>query len=139
MWDIGDFGVVSLGGYLGYKSYRSSETTVNYSYTEKLTYTVFGVRGAFHFSMIPVEKLDLYAGLMVGYRHSTYKYDYTPTSTSSYWNAYYYNNQSRSYPGAVRSDLFAGARYYFTDKFGAFGELGYGGISYLSLGVSFKF
>lgn len=137
MWEIGDFGVVSMGGYFGYKSYRYEETTVNYSYKERLTYMVFGVRSAFHFTIIPVEKLDVYAGIMLGYRHSAYKYEYTPITNNSYWNNYY-NNRSYSYPGSVRSDFYAGARYYFTDKFGAFGEFGYGGISYLTVGLAFK-
>ena len=37
----------------------------------------------------------------------------------------------------VLVELFAGARYYFTDNFGVMGELGYG-IAWLKLGVSLK-
>jgi hypothetical protein len=38
----------------------------------------------------------------------------------------------------VLYDLFAGARYYFTDNLAVMGELGYG-IAWLKIGVSLKF
>jgi hypothetical protein len=94
----------------------------------------FGVRGAYHFSKhlnLKTDKLDLYGGVFLGYLFANSKVLEAP---SGYY-AGYYNNYS--YGSTVRLGLFGGARYYFTDKVAAFGELGYG-IAPLSIGVTFK-
>jgi hypothetical protein len=132
---------ISLGGYFGiagatYKYYGWEDNPhygqYNYTDTYNWMYFIAGVRGAYHFArLIPVDKLDVYAGLMVGndFAHETY------TTTSN--NPDHVPYVERSYGGVVAS-LFAGARYRFTDHFGVFGELGYG-ITVLTAGVNFKF
>jgi hypothetical protein len=111
-----DKGSIGVGGYLGYSS-------ASYSGYWKTTNIIIGARGSFHYPL--VNKLDTYTGLLLGYNIYTFKYESTfigSAGTSS----------------GLLLAWFAGARYYFTDKFGVMAEIGYG-ISYISLGVNFKF
>ena len=67
-------------------------------------------------------KLDTYAGLMLSYDIVSSNYD-------AFAN---YIKGSR-----VDWSIFLGGRYFFTEKIGAFAELGYGFYN-LNLGVTFK-
>jgi outer membrane protein W len=114
---------ISAGAYLGYSS-ASQElglgTTAKWNYT----YTIVGARGSYHF--LNSDKLDPYVGAMLGYNIASVTYDgpgTAPTIASA---------------SALIIGAHLGARYYFTDKIGAFAELGYG-IAYLQLGVAVKF
>lgn len=111
-----DKGSIGVGGYLGY----SSATWTNYYKTSNF---IIGARGTFHYPL--VNKLDTYTGLLLGYNIYNYKYE----------TGYLGSGSSTS--GLILA-WYLGARYYFTDKFAVMGELGYG-VSYLTLGVSFKF
>ena len=110
----GNNGSISVGGFLGYtatkKFYGDSGASI----------AVLGARGAFHYQFAP--KLDTYAGLMVSYDIVSSNYDafanYIKTSH-------------------VDWSIFLGGRYFFTEKIGAFAELGYGFYN-LNLGVTFK-
>lgn len=131
LWQAGP-GVISLGGYLGYKSYQYSGSFLGFSYQEKWNYTIFGVRGAWHlqnFDGTELQKWDLYGGAMLGYFNLNYTYsDNDPSVDYSDIN----------YSSSVGLSAFLGARYFFTPKLAAQGEIGYG-ISYLNLGVAYKF
>jgi hypothetical protein len=119
-WEIGDVGVIAIGALLGYQHSGYHYFGVDYSWSN----FYFGARGLFHFTIIPVEKLDVYAGIGAGLRIDSepdWGYNYNPGASFG------------PYGG-----VFAGARYYFTDKFAAFAELGYE-VSWLKLGVAFKF
>jgi len=109
-------GSIGIGGYLGY----SSATWANYYKTSNF---IIGARGSFHYPL--VNKLDTYTGLLLGYNIYSYKYEST-----------YIGSKGSS--GNVMLAWFAGARYYFTDKFAVMGEIGYG-IAYLTVGVSLNF
>ncbi len=114
---------ITIGPYLGFTSWRRNYFGYRWSYT----FIDFGARGAYHFSKHidnMTEKLDLYGGVMLGYRITSY----------SYSGAIDLDND---YPSALTAGLFGGARYYFTDRFAAYGELGYG-VAPLMLGVTFK-
>jgi len=112
---------LGIGGTLGYKSNKWESSGWGYKYT----YFLIGVRGALHYAF--VDKLDTYAGLMIGYRGSSSKEIGTPIGVkASSW-------------GGMTSDIFVGARYYFTDNVAAFLELGYSWFSVGTIGVSFKF
>ena len=119
-------GYVGVGGYLAYSANK-------YSWGDwdgkdsgwKYTYMIIGARGAFHYQFVP--KLDTYAGIMLGYNIAS-----SSTYGASGWHSDYTNSIGGfSYSG------FAGARYYFKEKFGVFAEAGYG-ISNLELGITFK-
>lgn len=109
-------GSIGVGGYVGY----SSAKWTNYYKTSNI---IFGARGSFHYPL--VSKLDTYTGLLLGYNVYTYSYD-----------AAYIGSKGSA--GNVTLAWFAGARYYFSDKFAVMGEIGYG-IAYLTIGVSLKF
>jgi hypothetical protein len=108
-------GSVGVGGYLGFSSHKTSYW--------RSTSIIIGPRGAFHYAL--VDKLDTYAGLIIGY--NVY---------SSKWIGSGFEINDASSGGIVSSE-FIGARYYFSDSFAANAELGVG-ISYLSIGVSLK-
>ncbi len=128
IWEAGP-GVISLGAYVGYKAFK-----YNYSdnfgdnATEKWNYTIIGVRGAWHFTGLNVDNLDLYAGVMLSYNDLSFSYS---------------DNQGGAYSGsnygsAVGFTGFVGAKYFFAGDLGAFAEIGYG-VSILNIGLSYKF
>ncbi len=119
IWDIGGPGVISLGGYLGFKTYKYG----SYYDNAKWNYTIIGVRGAYHFNGLDVDGLDLYGGLMLNYSILSYNHN----------NAY-----GSTYGSTFGATPFVGGRYFFTDNFGAYAELSYG-VAYFSIGVAFKF
>ena len=108
----GIFGVASASYNSGVYGWRST------SY-------IIGARGAFHYSF--VDKLDTYAGTAIGYNINTWK-----------WTGNRNNNDRNLSSSGMTAYFFVGARYYFTDSFGAFAELGYG-FAFFNLGVSLKF
>jgi hypothetical protein len=115
---------ISIGPYLGFTTWRQSYFGYKYSYT----FIDFGARGSYHLNKhlnLNTDKLDLYGGVMLGYRVSSYNYDGPGVDYDD------------SYPSSVTGGLFAGARWYFTDRFSANAELGYG-VAPLYLGISFK-
>lgn len=110
-------GVIGVGGYLGFATYK---WTNYYRYTN----IIIGPRGTFHYPF--VDKLDTYAGLMIGYNIVSSKWIGTGMET---------HNASS---GGVVSSFFIGGRYYFSDNLAGMLELGYG-IAYLNIGVALKF
>jgi hypothetical protein len=114
-------GSIGIGGILAYSSHKWEYAGWGWKYTS----IIIGARGTFHYPL--ANKLDTYTGLLLGYDISTA----TEFGTSS---GYAYDN---SY-GGLSYAWFVGARYYFSDAFAAFGELGVG-ITILNLGVAIKF
>ena len=110
----GNNGSISVGGLVGYAGSYNDYATVHYA--------IVGARGAFHYQF--VDKLDTYAGLLLGYRHARVNWK----SDIIYGSV-----------GAAEIALggYRGARYFFTPKVGAFAELGYS-IAYANVGVTFK-
>jgi len=130
VWDVGGPGVISLGGYAGYKGYDYSGKVSTYSYSQKWHYTVIGARSAYHYHGFKSDNLDVYGGLMLAY--NILKYSYTDNSPSGSYSA------SGSYGSTVGLSLYLGGRYFFTDNIAALLELGYG-VSYLNIGIALKF
>lgn len=113
---------ISLGGIVGFASRSENLVTFDANYT----YIFVAARGAYHFDL-GVDKLDPYAGVLLGYNVASVSLDPDPGPP--------FNNISAG--GAVYGG-FLGARYGLTDKIGAFGELGYG-MGSITLGLSYKF
>lgn len=110
MWEVGGPGVISLGGYFGNLG------------NDFANYNVIGVRSAYHYNGITdVPELDVYGGAMLAYNNVSVK-----------------GLGTFNYGSGVGLSLYIGSRYFFTENFGAFAELGYG-VSTLSVGVAFKF
>lgn len=124
-------GTWGLGGYVGYKSINYNSNYIYYNYDYNYTYLVFGVRGTWHYNeWHGNSKLDTYGGIMLAYRSVSYKdkTDYGPYGDP---HTYSYSGSGIGFSG------FLGARYYFTDKIGAYGELGYG-LSAFQIGLAVK-
>ncbi len=123
LWD--DKSSIGVGGLLGYTSAKWKTSAYGADYGWKYSSYIIGARGALHYTF--VDKLDTYTGLMLGYNI---------VSTKEI------GNHSGLNLGATGSEFtwswFVGARYYFTDSFAAFAELGYG-IAVFNIGVSLKF
>jgi hypothetical protein len=118
--NILDKGVIGVGPYLGYSSYKYEYAGWGWKYSN----IIVGARGNFHYPL--VNKLDTYTGLLLGYNISSSKE--FGTGGTDY--------QASS--GGVVWAWFIGGRYYFSDNFAAMLELGYG-VAYLNLGVALKF
>jgi len=110
-------GSVGIGGYLSYILFRGKDKITGGN-GFNVGDLVIGPRGLFHYQFI--DNLDTYAGVMVGYDIVSFS---QPNGTAG----------SKFCPA-----FFVGARYYFTNNFGVFGELGYG-VSLLQLGFTYKF
>jgi hypothetical protein len=118
-----DKGSIGVGGYLGYSSYKYSYAGFGYNESWKYSNFIIGARGVFHYPL--VNKLDTYTGLMLGFNIASSKWTGTGTETS------------HASSGGVVGAWFVGARYYFSNKFAAMLELGYG-ITYLNIGIALK-
>ncbi|MEM9144339.1 MAG: hypothetical protein AAGA86_15220 [Bacteroidota bacterium] len=116
IWDIPGPGVVSLGGFFGRKTFEFDDAFGN---DLNWSYTTIGFRGAYHYTGLEVENLDVYGGVMVHYDifsgDDFDDYDSRPSATP-----------------------FVGARWFFGDSFAAFAEGSYG-VAFLTLGASFRF
>lgn len=121
-WEAGP-GVIGLGGYLGYKSLTARDDFYNY----KWSYTIIGIRSAYHYEF--TDHLDTYGGLMLAYNVVSF------TDKTVYPYGFSYSGASAS---GIDLSLYLGARYYFSSQWGAFAELGYG-IATLQLGAVYKF
>ncbi|MBK9758813.1 MAG: hypothetical protein IPO90_02280 [Flavobacteriales bacterium] len=127
-------GVWGLGGFLGYKSYKyefnNSFFSNSYTTSYKWTYVVVGARGTWHYNdWHENEKLDTYGGLMLAYRAASFKDETNYPAGTQVFSAGTYSGLSLT--------VLVGARYYFTDKIGVYGELGYG-VSVAQLGLAVK-
>jgi len=117
-----DKGVIGVGPYVGYSSYKYEYLGYGWKYSN----IIIGARGSFHYPLL--NKLDTYAGILLGYNIVTAKEFGDPGSGS---------NISSASSGVAWSG-FIGGRYYFTDALAAMLELGYG-IAWLNIGVALKF
>ncbi len=115
-------GAIGIGGYLGYAAYKWKYSGFDYGW--KYSNIIIGPRGYLHYAL--VEKLDTYAGIMLGYN----------IVSSSSFGSYSYGGYSASGGGLIFSG-FIGARYFFNDNLAGFVELG-SGIAYLNLGVAIR-
>jgi hypothetical protein len=129
IWEAGP-GVISLGAYLGFKTFKDDYADAGFVSSAKWTYTIVGVRGAYHFTGLNIQNLDLYAGVMIAYDNLNYSYSNNQGGS--------YNTNVGSYNSGLGISVFAGARYYFAGNLGVFGELGYG-VDILGIGLSYKF
>ncbi len=131
MWAIDGPGIISLGGYVGYKSFKhSNQYTAQYTYNQKWSYTIIGVRSAYHYNGIKSDEFDVYGGLMLSYNILSYSYqDNNPSGVKF---------NSGSFGSAMGFSIYFGGRYFFAKNFAAQAELGYG-VNFLNLGLAYKF
>lgn len=118
-------GTIGLGGLIGYKRYHYNFPNTD----DKATWTdlVLMGRGTYHYNFTTNPQLDTYGGISLGFRANFYKNEVSPDR-----DRYDGDGLHLAY------GLFAGARYYLTERFGGFAEVGYD-ISYLKLGLTYQF
>jgi hypothetical protein len=120
----------TLGGFFGFnQSKYTYDDPANWGYVYTYTGTAFGARLAYH-PNFEVKNLDAYATLALGYYLYGAKAKYTGeggerTSPRNYDTFYYGFN--------------LGARYFFASNIGAWAELGYSALTYVSAGIAVKF
>jgi hypothetical protein len=126
--DLENIGPLSIGGIVGFKhaSYAWNSAYSDYGWND----IIIAARGAIHYDLFKVSKLDTYGGVALGLRLESYSH-YIPNSSFQYEKAH------TNYTHGLFA-LYIGGRYYFSDKLAGFGELGYG-LGYLTLGLSYKF
>jgi len=126
-WELGP-GIIGIGGFLGYSSAKAEYNYGSgYMYSWSWTNMVVGGRATYHFP-IDADKLDLYGGLSLGLWIQSYEYK----DTDPFWNGSLDLKETYTnlyYAGCV------GARFMFSDSFGAFAELGWD-IALLKAGVT---
>ena len=120
VYDINDVMSIGVGGVIGYGAESEKLGLGKYNYSNFL----IGAQGNYHYTGF--EYLDIYGGLILGYN-----------AASAKWKGEGRDPNSAS-AGGILLGARAGARYYFTDNFGANAEIGYG-IGVLSVGVSYRF
>ncbi len=120
IWETGDFGVIGLGVMGGVRYATNAVFLDDYRYTE----IAVAPRGTYHFTVIPVEDLDVYAAVQI-------VFDFENRSSKN-------NNSADRTSTIVYPAFIAGVRYYFSDSFGVFAELGYN-LTYLTGGIALKF
>ncbi|MDR1454335.1 MAG: porin family protein [Tannerella sp.] len=121
---INDRASIGVGGYVAYLSKKYEQNIMSTTLSFDYTYIIFGARGAFHYQF--VDKLDTYAGVLLGYNAASVDLS---DGDSSY---------KPDAAGGIAYATYVGAKYYFTPNFAAYAELGYG-IAALELGVAIKF
>jgi len=120
---------IGIGGYVAAAASRYKYGPGR-RYTDRTIAVSVGAMGYYHFNkLIPVRKLDVYAGVGLGVRQLSYNYD---NDYEDYWD----NDRSKF---DVLPLFKVGARYYFTKMFGVYGEGGYDNMSDVNLGITLRF
>lgn len=122
-WEVGGPGVISWGGYVGNTGFSYGSG----GYKMKWNYTIVGARAAYHYNGFEdAPNLDVYGGAMLSYNILSF------SDSSGILSG------ANSYGSNLGFTGFLGGRYMFSDKLGAFAELGYG-ISTVNVGLTIKF
>lgn len=114
---------IGVGGYFGYTHWNYGYIFGDYKYN----FIDIGARASYHFGKllkVRNDKFDPYAGAFLGFVSSSYT-----GPNGAYRDAY---------DGGLRTGIHVGARYFFTENFAGFGEIGAGFVPIL-IGVSYKF
>ncbi|PBQ31244.1 hypothetical protein CNR22_05510 [Sphingobacteriaceae bacterium] len=131
-------------GYLGvggFASFRTSHSRYDnyyyknerYYYEHRWNYLTFAARGIYHWDVLNTKNAEVYGGMLIGFRVTTYKYSSNSTDPDT---QLYQRSDGGVMPVA---SFIAGARWYFVPKVALFGEaVGGVGTSFISGGVTFK-
>jgi len=127
IFEIENAGVISLGGFASFRRTWDDGSIAGYHYRYEYNNAVLAARGVFHLNFLNTDVFDVYGGIHSGLRFSGYTYEYDYENFTESDNDIHFIH-----------DLFVGARYMMSQKFGFFAEAGYG-ISYLKGGITLKF
>jgi hypothetical protein len=128
-WALND--AISVGPYLGITSWSDRYSWGGYGYKYKYTFVDFGGRFSYHLNKhlnLSTDKLDLYGTAMLGY-----------TIVSASYEGYNFpgGDPDPDVDSSLMFGVVGGARWYFSDRFAANAEVGYG-VTPLYLGITLK-
>lgn len=131
-----DKGIIGVGGYTSFSAYKFDNGKLN----SKSKDFILAGRLSLHYPFL--NKLDTYGGLILGAdivstEASLYSTSSTYSGTSAYSDTPYYSIDSPGTKTKLAFAMYVGARYGFSNKISAFGELGYG-IAVLNIGIAYK-
>lgn len=132
-------GIVSLGGMLSYKSIYSTYTDYysGYNYQQRWDYFITGARVSYSLRPFPNnENIETYAGGMVAYYITTFKFESNDPNSSEPTDPGY-SLKSNNSPNFFALSIYAGVRSWFNNHTCVWLELGYG-YSSLAFGVSYR-
>lgn len=128
-YEHGIINEIGLGGYVAAAASRYKYGP-DRRYTDRTLAVSLGFMGYYHFNkLIPVRKLDVYAGVGIGGRQISYSYD----------DDFNGDRSSDRTDFEVMPLVKVGARYYFTRMFGVYAEGGYDKMSDVNLGITLRF
>ena len=122
--DLGP-GVLGIGGFVGIATSKYKYSTYLGDYGWKYTNILIGARGTYHMEFI--DKLDTYAGVIIGLR-------YTKAKEYGDWFGTTLDSNGGLYPEV---GFYVGGKYFVADNIAIFGEIGYS-IAYLTIGATFR-
>ncbi len=125
VYDISGDMSIGVGGTIGF----ASKSENYYGFGEaKYSKVVFGALGNFHYT--GVDRFDFTAGLVLGYESVNMKY--TPYTTSTV------RTYSSAHPSGFYLGLNVGAKYYITEQWAVFTNIGYG-VANVTIGATYRF
>lgn len=122
---------ISLGGLLSYTGSKYDVSDAYGTISNKFSYIIVAVRGAYHYDLLHNDKIDTYGGLMLGYDIAS-----TSHTVTGLYTSYSYLIPTYSV-GGFSFGAFIGGRYFFSPQLAAQVELGYG-IAYFNIGLAYK-
>ena len=123
---MGEYAITEniLGGvYVGYTSSREESVPFNLIWNNNLV--ILGVRGSYNLEL--TKDFDVYGGAFVGYTFASTRIIEGTMPL--------FGNLTAFGVSETRLAGFIGGRYLFDNKFGVFGEIGYG-ISFVNVGLT---
>lgn len=125
--------VIGLGGALSFQAANYSYRDYNgHGWNSNWSDLRLLVKGYYHHKFLVGEKWDVYAAVMLGFRYRFYSF------TAN--DAYYTNSGITDTGVAPAGGIAVGGRYYVSDRFGFYAELGAGvNVDYAQIGFAFKF
>ncbi len=121
--ETGDFGVIGAGAYVGYRS--GNYSSFGFTSDWKRTTFVVAPRATYHFTVIDIDGLDVYAAVQIDI---VFGKDTHPSS-----------NISDNTFTDIHPTLVGAARYYFSENLAAFAELGANSLTTITGGISLRF
>jgi hypothetical protein len=119
---------IGLGGQLALSNAWARYDNGTDRYRDKITAFSFSMLGYYHFNkLIPVPRLDVYAGTGLSIRTVSYTYDSDFSENP--------NNNSTTNLYVIGK---VGARYFVTQGFGFYAEAGMDKMSDVNLGITFR-
>ena len=110
-------------------NYYNIGSNNNYNYKNISTTTVVGIRGVYHPDFCNGKKYDVYGAVQLNV--------YIDASSTTSDAPNFPNRHNRSVQ-KISPSLLVGARYFFVQNFGVFGEFGYD-FAIIKAGISIKF